>query len=109
MEKLDFNFALKNIIKQELKGSNPIPDILGFLHIKSIYGNDFSKILNEMLQSNIRNLDKLKRLPLLKIDVPKSNFTIRPMARPNIIEWLFYEAIINYFSKLINKGGEQKA
>lgn len=106
MEKLDFNFALKNIIKQELKGSNPIPDILGFLNIKSIYGNDFNKILNEMLQSNIRNLDKLKRLPLLKIDVPKPNFTIRPMARPNIVEWLFYEAIMNYFTKLILKNKE---
>jgi len=106
MEKLNFNSALKNIIKQELKGSNPIPDILGFLHIKSIYGNDFNKILNEMLQNNIGNIDKVKRLPLLKIDVPKPNFTIRPMARPNIIEWLFYEAIINYFTKLILKNKE---
>jgi len=106
MEKLNFNSALKNIIKQELKGSNPIPDILGFLHIKSIYGNDFNKILNEMLQNNIVNIDKVNRLPLLKIDVPKPNFTIRPMARPNIIEWLFYEAIINYFTKLILKNKE---
>ena len=106
MEKLDFNFALKNIIKQELKGSNPIPDILGFLHIKSIYGNDFNRILNEMLQNNIGNIDKIKRFPLLKIDVPKPNFTIRPMARPNIIEWLFYEATINYFTKLILKNKE---
>jgi len=106
MEKLNFNSALKNIIKQELKGSNPIPDILGFLHIKSIYGNDFNKILNEMLQNNIGNIDKVKRLPLLKIDVPKPNFTIRPMARPNIIDWLFYEAIIYYFTKLILKNKE---
>lgn len=106
MEKLNFNFALKNIIKQELKGSNPIPDILGFLHIKSIYGKDFNKILNGILEYNIKNIKNFKILPLLKIDVPKSNFTIRPMARPNIIYWLFYEVIINYFAELILKKKE---
>lgn len=106
MIELNFNLALKNIVKQELKGSNPVPDILGFLHIKSIYINDFNKILNKMLQKNIENINELKILSLLKIDVPKPNFTIRPMARPNIINWLFYEAVINYFAEIILKNKE---
>jgi len=39
--------------------------------------------------------------PLLKIDVPKANFTIRPMARPTTEDWLIYEAITDYLSKRI--------
>ncbi len=36
---MDFNFkkALRRIIAEELKGNNPIPDILSFFHLKSLY------------------------------------------------------------------------
>ncbi len=96
--KLDFERALKNIVAEELRGNNPVPDILGFLHLKHL-GSNFSSRLKTLLKEYKEN-NKIP-LPLLKIDVPKANFTIRPMARPFTECWLIYEAIIDFLSKRI--------
>jgi len=40
--KSNFDIALKRIISEELRGNNPIPDILGFLHLKHLFKPDFS-------------------------------------------------------------------
>lgn len=96
--KLDFEGALKNIIAEELRGNNPVPDILSFLHLKHLGSNFSSRI--ETLLKEYKDNKKIPE-PLLKIDVPKANFTIRPMARPITECWLIYEAIVNYLSKSI--------
>ena len=98
---LDFKLALKSIKKEELRGINPVPDLLSFLHVRKLFGDNLNKIVNEYLENIIKNPRDVK--PLLKIDVPKSNFTIRPMSRPHIKEWLIYESIIKYFSEVILK------
>jgi hypothetical protein len=98
--KLEFDKALKRIIAEDLRGNNPVPDILGFLHLKRLFGpDDFSSKLEDLLM----NYKKKTYMPksLLKIDVPKANFTVRPMARPTTEDWLIYEAIIDYLSKKI--------
>jgi len=102
--KLDFGKALKKIISEELRGSNPVPDILGFLHVKRWFKPDFSTEVGNLLEE----YEKGTAVPelLLRIDVPKSNFAIRPMARPSIKDWLIYEAIIEYLSKEILKQNE---
>jgi len=101
--KLEFERALKRIVAEELRGNNPVPDILGFLHLKHLFGpNFFSK-----LEASLWSIEKIRiPRPLLKIDVPKANFTIRPMARPITEDWLIYEAIIEYLSKEILKKKE---
>ena len=99
--KLDFEKSRKRIVGEDLKGNNPVPDILGFLHLKSLLGSDFSPELYKLIEAYTDGSTNIS--PLLKIDVPKANFTIRPMARPEIKDWLIYEAIINYLSnKILN-------
>lgn len=96
---LDYQKAQKIIKNEDLRGKNPIPDLLGFLHVNRLFGNEFDQILNSYLDKVSKNKKYVK--PLLRIDVPKSNFTIRPMARPYLEEWLLFESIINYISKII--------
>lgn len=97
---LDFNKALNRIVSEELRGTNPVPDLLGFLHIKRLFGPaNFSTKLEDLVMTYKKKTCALA--PLLKIDVPKANFTIRPMARPTVENWLIYEAIIEYLSKKI--------
>jgi hypothetical protein len=98
--KLEFDRALKRIVAEELIGNNPVPDILGFLHLKRLFGPaDFSSKLEDLFMTYKK--ESCTPSPLLKIDVPKANFTIRPMARPTTEDWLIYEAIIDYLSKKI--------
>lgn len=98
---LDFHKALKKIVREELKGNNPVPDILGFLHLKTLFGSDFIKKLESLLEAYEKK--DCTPSPLLKIDVPKSNFTVRPMARPDTKDWLIYEALVDYLSQKILK------
>jgi len=99
--KLEFDKALKRIVSEELRGNNPVPDILGFLHLRYLFGSDFSSKLEGLLTAYKKEACMPKSL--LKIDVPKANFTIRPMARPITEDWLIYETIIDYLSKRILK------
>lgn len=98
---LDFDKALQTIVSEELRGNNPVPDLLSFLHLRHLYGSDFQKKLNILLEQYIEKREVPK--PLLKMDVPKMNFTIRPMARPTTEDWLLYESIIDYIAKAILK------
>ncbi len=101
---LEFNKALRRIVSEELRGNNPVPDILGFLHLKHLRNPDLHSKLKTLL-AEYKSRTYMPR-SLLKIDVPKANFTIRPMARPVTEDWLIYEAIIDYLSKRVlkNKG-----
>lgn len=96
--KLNLEKAFDSIIKDDRKGDNPIPDPLRF----SYFSLNKKEILKEIYKK-IEN-GKYEVKSLLTIDVPKGNFTIRPMARPEIQDWIIYQAIIDYLiSKIINK------
>jgi len=102
--KLNLNTALKRIISEELRGNNPVPDILSFLHLKHLFKPDFSTEIESLFEKYAEETEIPE--PLLRIDVPKENFTIRPMARPSVRDWLIYEAIIDYLAKEILKKEE---
>jgi len=91
---MNFNYkkALRRIKVEELKGNNPIPDILGFLHLESLYKKKLYSILDKLFEDYKSGC--IKPAPLLRIDVPKPNFTIRPMSRPKVKDWILFEAIV---------------
>jgi len=99
--KFNYKKALKRIRQEELKGNNPIPDILSFLHLKRLYEEKLYNALDKLFDDY---KSKLKTpAPLLKIDVPKPNFTIRPMSRPEIKDWILFEAIVEFIKTKIIK------
>ncbi len=95
---LNYKSALSIIKKEELRGNNPIPDLLSFQHVSRLYGKSFNGAFNNYYDYFY---DKKNIRDLLRIDVPKSNFTIRPMARPHLEEWIIFEACINKISNNI--------
>lgn len=100
----DYKQAIKRIRTEELKGNNPIPDILSFLHLKPLYEEKIPEILDGLFddyESAGRNPESL-----LRIDVPKPNFTIRPMSRPENKDWFLYEAIVDFIAHQILGNGE---
>lgn len=88
--KLDLDKAFNSILKDDKRGDNPIPDPLRFSY--------FSLNKKELLQDLAQKLknSNYSAKPLLTIDVPKDNFTIRPMARPEIQDWIIYQSLIDY-------------
>jgi hypothetical protein len=95
---LDLEKAFNSILKDDKRGDNPIPDPLRF----SYFSLNNKDVLGE-LSKNIKN-GEYEVKPLLTIDVPKGNFTIRPMARPEIQDWIIYQALIDYLvPQIINK------
>lgn len=90
--KLDYSRALKSIIAEESKGNNPVPDILAFRHINKLFGNKIDEAFVLLFSQYLNGSRKVQ--PLVRMDVPKANFTIRPMARPEIEDWILFEAIV---------------
>ncbi|XOB46483.1 MAG: reverse transcriptase domain-containing protein [Candidatus Nealsonbacteria bacterium] len=96
--KLDLENAFKSILRDDRRGNNPTPDPLRFSYVTLD-----KKLIFKEIKEKIKN-GKYSVEPLLMIDVPKSNFTIRPMARPEITDWIAYQAVINYLvPKIIRK------
>lgn len=94
---LNIDLAFSSILKEDRKGENPIPDPLRFSYILANKDELFKEINKKISEGDygVR--------PLLTIDVPKPNFTIRPMARPEIEDWITYQAMIDYLSPKISK------
>ncbi|MDO8504053.1 MAG: RNA-directed DNA polymerase [bacterium] len=96
--KLNLENALGTILDDDFRGDNPIPDALRFSYTLVKKDKFFGYIESLLRDQNY------KAKPLLAIDVPKSNFTIRPMGRPEIQDWIIYQAIIDFLiPKIINK------
>lgn len=93
---LDFGLAIKQILNDDYAGHNPVPDPLCFDYLRT-HKEEIINYLNEL------NLDDYPTKPLLTIDVPKANFTIRPMGRPDLKDWIIYQAIINNIIPLVVK------
>lgn len=95
---LNLKKSLESILKDDKRGDNPIPDPLRFSYF-TIQKNELLKEINEKLER-----EKYVVQPLLTIDVPKANFTIRPMGRPEIQDWIVYQALVDYLvPKIISK------
>ena len=96
----DYKRAIKKIKSEEYKGNDPVPDILGLSHLYALYGNEekLYSILDGLI--DLYSADMLPQ-PLLKIDVPKPNFTIRPMSRPENKDWILFEALVAWIAEKI--------
>lgn len=100
---LNFDNAIRQILNDDYGGHNPIQDPLCFDYLKT-HRNDIVKFLESL------NLDSTyKPEALLTIDVPKSNFTIRPMGRPNLQDWIIYQATINYILPKVIKNMSKRS
>lgn len=102
---LNFDLALKSLKREENRGNNPVPDLLSFLHVKQLFGSKFAETMNDHYASILNSPQYIS--PLLKMDVPKSNFTIRPMARPHLKDWLLYEALVASISEDIFSNSDE--
>ena len=89
MINLNLDSALNSIIIDDKKGNNHVPDPLQFSYFIANKESIFKEIQTDI------NSGKYKVENLLLIDVPKPNFTIRPMARPQIRDWVTYQALID--------------
>lgn len=93
----DLKQALDLILADDKRGNNPIPDPIRF----SYFSTNREELIKEL---SIKLRDQTYRAnPLLTIDVPKENFTIRPMARPEIQDWVMYEALVIFLISKISK------
>lgn len=100
---MGFNYqrAIKKIIAEELKANNPVPDILSYFNLKPLYEDKLFEVLTQMFSEY--NSESQSPQQLLRIDVPKPNFTIRPMSRPENKDWILFEAIVDFIATKIVK------
>lgn len=98
IKKLDFEKSIKEIQQDEKQGKDLCLDPLRFedLSIKSA-----REKLIETAEQKIKAGNFIK--PLIEIDIPKANYILRPGARPNILGWVMYQAIVNFIGKSIYK------
>lgn len=97
--KLDLEKAFGDVLDEKL--DNSLPDPLRFSYIQA----NKKKSL-ETIQDSIGSSYETR--PLLDIDVPKSNFTVRPMGRPEAEDWIVYQSIMNLLiEKIVKKLSER--
>ncbi|MHB8277514.1 MAG: RNA-directed DNA polymerase [Candidatus Humimicrobiaceae bacterium] len=99
IEKLNLEESLKEIISDERQGKDFCLDPLRFQdltlkHVKKVIIEDIKKILCE---------GKYVAEGLINIDIPKSNYILRPASRPLIKDWIIYNAIVNFIISKIYK------
>lgn len=99
IERLDFERALKEVQRNQRKGGDFIIDPLRFEDLS------IDKIKNLFISKLKKDLKDGKFYPkeLLTIDCPKSNFILRPCARPLIEDLVVYEAIVNYIGSKVHR------
>jgi len=98
---LDFLKAEKKIRqKQEWKPID-IPEILGLSHCKYLYHGH----LDERLQAKFSAYAARNEMPdpLIMMYAPKGNFSLRLLARPQLLDWIIYEAIGDWIYAQIRK------
>lgn len=93
--KLNFKKAIKEILKDEKEGKDFCLDPLRFEDIS------ISSVKEKVIESCVCKVGKTHIESLIEVDSPKSNFIIRPCARPNILDWVIYQSIVNFIGENI--------
>lgn len=101
--KLNIEESLKEIISDERQGKDFCLDPLRYedLSLKKVKNKVKNKIIEEINNKLIGG--KYTVSELISIDVPKSNYILRPASRPSIIDWIIYNAIVNFINSKIYK------
>ncbi len=89
--------AFDDVLLGMRQGEGFIPDILNFIDVKKIK----AQVIRELKQK-IDN-GQFKAEDLIKMDVPKGNFFIRPAARPYLQDLILYQALANYIGLKADK------
>lgn len=98
IEKLDFEEAMREILKYEREGEDLCLDPLRFEELS------ISSVRKKLIESIYEKLRRNRPVePLIEIDVPKPNYILRPGARPHIVDWIIYEALTNFIGKKVYK------
>lgn len=98
IDKLNFEKAVKEICENERQGKDLCIDPLRFEDLSmEIVRNILIKEVEEKIKKGVR-LESL-----IEIDVPKSNYILRPGARPNILDWAIYQVTVNFIGEKIYK------
>lgn len=96
--KLDLLRSIKEIQSDERKGKDFCVDPLRF--------NDLSdgRVRAKLMADVKETLGKSHLVGrLIKIDVPKANYILRPAARPSLFDWVIYNAAVNYIAGHVYK------
>lgn len=96
-EILNLEKAYNEVLQDERHGQDFLPDILHF--------QDSKKFKDQLLQRLKRELDnnQFQVRDLIKMDVPKDSFFIRPGARPHLQDSVLYRALVNYIGLKTDK------
>jgi len=87
---LDIAKAYEQVLYEEKRGEDFIPDVLRFADTRSKKKEMIDTIRSKIHDSTYEPGD------LLRIEIPKSNFCIRRAARPCLEDWVVYQALTNY-------------
>jgi len=96
-EILNLEKAYNEVLHDERHGQDFLPDILHFLDSKKFKGQLLQRVKQELdnNQFQVQNL--------IKMDVPKDSFFIRPGARPYLQDLVLYRALANYIGLKVDK------
>lgn len=100
IEELDFKTALNEVIRNQRRGNDFVIDPLRFedLTVRTIKESFISTIKDDLMNGRFHPQN------LLAIDYPKSNFVLRPCARPLIEDIVVFQAVTNFvISKIYKK------
>jgi hypothetical protein len=101
IDKLDIESAINRIQSEERSGKDFCLDPLRFedLRIESV-----KKIFVDSIKNKLEKIKKSGGYDiseLISIDVPKSNFILRPAARPVLSDWVIYDSLVNFIASKI--------
>lgn len=89
-EAFNLQKAYTEVISEERSGQGFLPDILCFLDTKKYKAS----VIRE-LKLKLDN-DEFQAEDLVKMDIPKDSFLIRPGGRPCLRDWVLYHALSMY-------------
>jgi len=98
IDKLKLEEAIREICKDERQGKDFCIDPLRF---DDITIEPVREILVKTVKERVKKDARVNAL--IEIDVPKSNYILRPGARPGILDWVVYQAVVNFIGGEIYK------
>lgn len=88
---LNLNLAWNRILKD--MNDDPYPDILHYKDIQRDWGNFSNEFINE-----ISNIQKFNPNIFKALDIPKKNYTLRPVGLMHIKDRLLYQSICDFLA-----------
>lgn len=93
---LDLAKAFRDVMRDERRGRDLLPDALHFL--------DSAPIKDDIIAEIKTGLDSpsYRVQPVLRMEVPKDTFFVRPARRPCLKDWVLYHALATFVGQKTN-------